>query len=65
MLHVNLLKQFLNSVSTAKKVIKKRFNKNLIMREEDEHLFQQSNRVVGFVKNLLIMTMKKLEIIDT
>ena len=40
----------------CKNVIKKHFNENLIMSEEEEKQFQ-------FVKNLLIMTMKKLEII--
>ena len=30
-------------MSTAKLVIKKHFNKNLIMSEEEEHLFQLSN----------------------
>ena len=40
-------------MSTAKKIMKKHFNKNVIMNEE-EHLFQQT--AVGFVKNLLIMT---------
>ena len=39
--------------------MKKHFNKNLIMNEEEEHL------VAGFEKNLLIMIMTKLEIIDT
>ena len=46
MLLMNLLKQFLRSTSTAKKVMKKHFNKNLIIsgeEEEEEHLFQQSN----------------------
>ena len=41
----------------------KHFNKNLIMSEEEEHLFQVT--VVGFVKNLLIMKKKNLEIIVT
>ena len=38
----------------------KHFNKNLIMSEEEEHLFQET---YGFVRNLLIMMRKKLEII--
>ena len=44
--------------------MKKQFNKTLIMSEEEEHLF---NKVTGdgFVKKLLIMTMKNLEIIVT
>ena len=44
----------------CKKIMKKHFNKNLIMNEEEEYLFQQSERSV---KNLSIMTMRKLEII--
>ena len=40
--------------------MEKHFNKNLIMNEEEEYLFQQSERSV---KNLSIMTMRKLEII--
>ena len=43
--------------------MKKHFSKNLIMSKE-ELLFNKVT-VVGFVKNLLIMTMKKLEIIVT
>ena len=42
MLLMNLLEQFLKNISTAKKIMKKHFNKNLIMSEEKEHLFQQS-----------------------
>ena len=30
-------------MSTAKKVMKKHFNKNMIISEEEKHLFQQSN----------------------
>ena len=40
---MNLLKQFLKSMSTAKKIRNKHFNKNLIMSEEEGHLFQESN----------------------
>ena len=43
MLLINLLKQFIRSISTAKKIMKKHFNKNSIMSQEEEHLFQQSN----------------------
>ena len=39
----------------------KHFNGNLIMREKEEHLFQQSNSC-WIRKNLLIMMRKKLEI---
>ena len=42
MLLMNLLKQLLKNISTAKKIMKKYFNKNLIMSKE-EYLFQQSN----------------------
>ena len=43
MLLTNLLKQFVRSLNTAmKKVMKKHFNKNLIMSEEEEQ-FQSSN----------------------
>ena len=38
---MNLLKQFLESMSTAKKVRKKHCNKNLIMSEEEDE-FQSS-----------------------
>ena len=43
MLLMNLLKQFLKSISIVKKIMKKDFNKTLIMNEEEEYLFQQSN----------------------
>ena len=43
--------------------MKKHFNKNLIISEE-EHFFNKVT-VVGFEKNLLIMMEKKLEIIVT
>ena len=45
--------------------MKEHFNKNLIMSEEKEHLFQQSNSCWICIKNLLIMMTKKLEIIVT
>ena len=47
----------------CKKVMKKYFNKNFIMNKEEEQ-FNQVTRV-GFVKNSLTMTTKKLEIIVT
>ena len=47
----------------CKKVMKKHFNKNFIMNKEEEQ-FSQVTRV-GFVKNSLTMTTKKLEIIVT
>ena len=40
---MNLLKQFSQNISTVKKIVKKHFNKNLVMIEEEEHLFQESN----------------------
>ena len=42
MLLMNLLEKFLKSISIVKKVMKKHFNKNLIMSEEEEQ-FQSSN----------------------
>ena len=42
MLLLNLLKQCLKSTSTVKKVMKKHFNKNLIMTEEEEQ-FKSNN----------------------
>ena len=62
---MNLLNQFLRNINIAKKIMKEYFNKNLIRSEEEEHLFQKKVIVVGFVKNLLIMMKKKLEIIVT
>ena len=41
MLLMNLLKQFLKSISIVKKVM--HFNKHLIMSEEEEEQFQSSN----------------------
>ena len=43
MLLINLQKQFLKSMNTVKKVMKKHFNKNLFMTEEEEKQFQSSN----------------------
>ena len=37
------IKAILKEYEYCKKVIKKHFNKNLIMSEEEEHLFQQSS----------------------
>ena len=44
--------------------MKKHFNENLIMSEEGERLFQQSNSC-WICKKILMMAMKKLEIIVT
>ena len=38
------IKSILKEYKYCKKVMNKHFNKNLIMSEEEEHLFQQSNR---------------------
>ena len=43
MLLLNLLKQFLKSMNTVKKVMKNHFNKYLIMTEKEEEQFQSSN----------------------
>ena len=44
MLLTNLLRQFLKSMTIAKKVIKKHFNKNLAMSAEEVQKFQLSNK---------------------
>ena len=51
---------FLKEYKYCRNVMNKHFNRNLIMREEEEHLFQH---LFIYVKNLLIMMKKKLEII--
>ena len=56
------IKAILEERKYCRKIMKDQFNKTLVMTEEEEHLFQQVI-VVGFVKRLLIMKMKKLEII--
>ena len=48
----------------CKKIMKKRFSKNLVMTQEEEHLFQQSN-TCWICKKHIEMMMKKLEIIVT
>ena len=55
------IKAILKECKYCKKITKGQFNKNLVMTEEEEHFNKVI--VVGFVKNLLIMMMKKLEII--
>ena len=52
------IKAILKECKYCRKVMNKHFNKNLIMSEEEEHLFQQSNSC-WFVKNLLTMMRKK------
>ena len=58
------IKTILKEDKYCKKVIKKQFNKNLIMSEKN-NIYINKVAVVGFVKNLLIMMKKKLEIIVT
>ena len=53
-----LFKTILTEYGYCKKVMKKVFNKNLIMSEEKKKQLQSSNNA-GFVKNSLMMTMKK------
>ena len=56
------IKAILKEYKYCRKVMNKHFNKNLIMSEKKNIYFNKVT-VVGFVKNLLIMMMKKLEII--
>ena len=60
---MNLLKQYLKSISFVKKIMKDEFNKNLVMKKKNIYF----NKVIiaGFVKRLLIIKMKRLEIIVT
>ena len=53
------IKTILEEYKYCKKIMKKHFNKNLIMTEEEHFKIVV---IVGFVKSLLIMMMKKLEI---
>ena len=57
------IKAILKEYKYCKKIMKKHFN-NLLLSAEEEHLFNKVI-VVGFVKRLLMMTMKKLEFIVT
>ena len=50
MLLMSLFKQFLESISTARKILKKHVNKNLIISEEKNYLFQQNNNCWVFKK---------------
>ena len=59
------IKAILKEHKYCKKVINKHFNKNFIMSEKEEHLFQQSNSCWICKKNLLIMMKKTLETIVT
>ena len=49
----------------CKRVMNKRFNKNLIMSEKDEHLFQENKNCWICKKTLLTIIKKKKEIIVT
>ena len=53
------IKTILEEHKYCKKIMKKHFNKNLIMTEEEHFKIVV---IVEFVKSLLIMMMKKLEI---
>ena len=55
---INLLKQFLRGMNAVRKIMKKHFNKNLIMSEEEKQFIQVIT--AGFVKHSLIMTMKDI-----
>ena len=50
---MNLLKQFLRSINTVKKVMKKHFNKNLIITEEQEEEEYQSSNTCWICKKLI------------
>ena len=52
------IEAILKEYEYCKKVMKKHFNKNLIMSKEEEKKFNRV-AVAGFVKNSLMMTMKK------
>ena len=56
------IKAILKVYKYCKKVMNKHFNENLIMSEEEEHLFQES-KSCWICKKLMIMMKKKLEII--
>ena len=56
------IKAILKEYEYCKKVMQKHFNKNFIITEEE---VTTEVTIVGSVKNLLIMTMKKLEVIVT
>ena len=58
---MNLLKQILKEYKYCRKVINQHFNRNLIMREEEKYFFQH---LFIYVKTLLIVMKKKLEIIS-
>ena len=49
-----LIKAILKEYKYCRKVTNKHFNKNLIMSEREEHLFQQSNRLLDLKKLIII-----------
>ena len=59
-----LIKAILKEYKYCKKIKNKHFNKNLIICEEEEQLFQESNNC-WICGKLMIMMMKKLEVIIT
>ena len=52
MLLINLLKQFLKSMNTVKEIMKKHFNKNLIMSEKEEQQQLQSSNICWICERL-------------
>ena len=56
------IKTILKEYQYCKKIMKKHFNKDLIMSEEEGEQFQSSN-TCWICEKLMIITMKKLEII--
>ena len=58
------IKAIIKVYKYCKKVMNKHFNENLIMSEEEEHLFQKS-KSRWICKKLMIMMKKKVEIIVT
>ena len=59
------IKAILEEYEYCEEIIKQHFNKNLIMSEREQKQYQLSNTCWIDKKNLLIITMKKLEIIVT
>ena len=59
------IKVILEEYKYCNKIMDEYFNKNLIMTEGEEDLFQKSNNCWICKKKLLIMMKKKLEIIFT
>ena len=53
MLLINLLKQFLKSMNTVKEIMKKHFNKNLIMSEKEEQQQLQSSNICWICERLI------------